>query len=100
MNADADFDTKEFISLCERKGIVPNVDFNKRNGVEHTNRSYAFDNDMYRKRFVVERTNAWIDNFRTLLIRHERKAKNWLQFHHLAFLILFLQKFFNIQRTF
>ncbi|MFA8299171.1 MAG: hypothetical protein ACEPOV_03330, partial [Hyphomicrobiales bacterium] len=25
----------------------------------------------------------------------ERKAKNWLQFHYLAFLILFLQKFFN-----
>ncbi|MFA8301128.1 MAG: hypothetical protein ACEPOV_13245 [Hyphomicrobiales bacterium] len=35
LNADADFETKEFISLCKSKGIVPNVDFNKRNGIKH-----------------------------------------------------------------
>ena len=50
----------DVVTASGKLTIVLNVDFNKRNGVEHTNRSYIFNNGMYLKRFVVERINAWI----------------------------------------
>ena len=36
------------------------------------------------RRWVVERTHSWMNRFRRLLIRWEKKAKNYLAFLHLA----------------
>jgi transposase len=36
------------------------------------------------RRWVVERTNAWHNRFRGLLIRWERKGDNYLALVHLA----------------
>ena len=38
----------------------------------------------YRRRWKVERLNAWLQNFRRILTRHERKAENYLGFVHLG----------------
>jgi len=37
------------------------------------------------RRWVVERTHSWINRFRRLLIRWEKKANNYLAFLHLSF---------------
>ena len=37
-----------------------------------------------RRRWPVERTHAWHNRFRRLLIRWEKKAENWLALIHLA----------------
>lgn len=42
-----------------------------------------FDEKQYKNRFVVERTFAWMDSFRTLLIRHDTYLH--LQLEILAF---------------
>jgi len=42
----------------------------------------------YRHRWVVERTFAWLHNFRRLVVRYERKAHLYFGFVLLAFLIL------------
>ena len=91
LNADAGFDTKEFRQKCEAHSIIGNIDFNKRNGSSRDN--YLFDTQLYKERFSVEQLNAWVDGFRSLIIRYETKSANWMALHALAFAIIFIRKF-------
>lgn len=45
----------------------------------------------YRKRYKIERTFAWLGNFRRLLVRHDRNIKMYEAFFHLACLIITLR---------
>jgi len=92
MNADAGFDSKELRNLCDDLGIIPNFDINKRNSKDPDQNDYMFDNQLYKERFVVERTNAWIDGFKSLIIRYETNARHWLGLHYLAFSVILLRK--------
>jgi transposase len=47
----------------------------------------------YRKRWKVERTFAWIGNFRRLVVRYERDIKMYRAFFHLACLMITLNGF-------
>lgn len=38
----------------------------------------------YRHRWIIERTNAWLQNFRRVTVRYERKLENYAAFVHLA----------------
>jgi transposase len=92
MNADAGFDSQNFRAFCDRLSILANFDSNKRNSKNPDQNDYYFDNQLYKERFVVERTNAWIDGFKNLIIRYETNAKHWLGLHYLAFSIILLRK--------
>ncbi|MCG8407917.1 MAG: IS5 family transposase [Phycisphaerales bacterium] len=92
MNADAGFDSQCFRNFCGLKEIIPNFDLNKRNAKDPDQNDYFFDNQLYKERFAVERTNAWLDGFKNLIIRYETKAVNWLGLHYLAFSIILLRK--------
>ncbi len=48
----------------------------------------------YKRRWKVERFFAWLGNFRRLLVRHERKARNYEGFAHLATLIILVRNCF------
>jgi transposase len=45
----------------------------------------------YRHRWKVERTFAWLQNFRRLVVRWDRSAKSFLAFLHVACLIITLR---------
>lgn len=92
LNADAGFDSKELRLLCESLGIIPNFDINKRNTRNPDKHDYLFDNQLYKERFVIERTNAWIDGFKNLIIRYETNQEHWLGLHYLAFSVILLRK--------
>jgi transposase len=47
----------------------------------------------YRRRWKIERLNAWLQNYRRVLVRHEHIAENYLGFLHLACIILLLNVF-------
>jgi transposase len=47
----------------------------------------------YRRRWIVERTFAWLGNYRRLLVRHEREIGMYRAFFHLACLIIVLNRF-------
>lgn len=91
MNADAGFDSKSFRNYCEDKGIICNIDINKRNA-KNPDHNYLIDDELYKERFAVERTNAWIDAFKCLLVRYETKSENWLSLHYLAFSLILLRR--------
>ena len=40
------------------------------------------------RRWVVERTHSWLNRFRAILIRWNKKAENYLALLHLAFAII------------
>jgi hypothetical protein len=91
-NADSSFDTRAARKMLWNNGVIPNIDENKRNRKTiKRGRKRHFNRDAYKNRFVIERTFAWIDKFRTLLIRFERKDTYWLGFHFLAFTLINLR---------
>ena len=47
----------------------------------------------YRKRWKVERTIAWLGNFRRLIVRHERHIQMYRAFFHLACIMIVLNRF-------
>ena len=91
LNADAEFDSKEFRRPCEKKEINANVCFNKPNG--DADRDEYFDQELYIQRYVIERTNAWIDSYRFLLNRFDTSVASWLGFNYLSFMVIFMKKF-------
>ena len=92
MNADAGFDSKEFRSICAQKQINANICFNKRNGSKDDRDEY-FDQELYDKRYAVERTNAWMDSYRSLLNRFDTTTGSWKGFNYLAFIVIAIKKF-------
>lgn len=83
LNADAGFDAKIVKKTLEKEGVILNVAPNKRNGEKLDSEDF-FDELMYQERFVVERTNAWMDSFRTLLIRQDTSISSWWAWHFIA----------------
>ena len=83
--------TKDFRSVCAAKEINANVCFNKRNG--NVDRDEYFDQKLYDERYAIERTNAWMDSFRSLLNRFDTTTESWKGFNYLSFMVLALKKF-------
>jgi transposase len=46
----------------------------------------------YRRRWTVERTFAWLGNFRRLVVRYERRLDIYRAFFHVACLIITLRQ--------
>jgi transposase len=47
----------------------------------------------YRRRWTIERTVAWLENFRRLVVRYERKSKMFLAILKVACLMITLRQF-------
>ena len=95
LNADAGFDVDALKKLCNLHGIIHNIDENKRNAKTEIESDYILDNELYKNRFVVEQCNAWVDNFRSLIVRYATSLQNWYQLNCLAFASIFLKKYQN-----
>jgi len=89
LNADAGFDTNEFRTSCFKNDIIGNIDKNKRNGDESES---IFDELLYKQRFVIERTNAWLDAFKAILVRFETNKIHWKALNLLAFCVILLRQ--------
>jgi transposase len=91
LNADAGFDAENLRNYCRVNELFPNIDFNKRNG-NISDREEIFDKELYKRRFVIERMNAWIDGFKSLLIRYETKKNHWRDLHLIVFCCILMRK--------
>ncbi len=94
-NADTAFDTRAARKVCFNHLVIPNIAENKRNRKKpKRGRKRLFNADIYKQRFTSERSFAWIDKFRALLIRFDYKDANFLGGHHIAFAMLNLRHLF------
>ena len=91
-NADSAFDTKAARKVCFNHGLIPNIAEHKR-GRKHPKcgRKRLFNQEVYKPRFVLERSFAWMDTFRTLLIPFEPKDVYFLGAHFIAFAMINLR---------
>ncbi len=91
-HADPAFDTKATRKTCFNHGLVPNIKENPRGrrSTKHGPKRF-FDEQAYKRRFVAERSFAWSDKFKQLLIRFERKDAYFLGAHHIAFTLINLR---------
>ena len=91
LNADAGFDAESLRSYFTANEIFTNIDFNKRNG-NISDREEILDRELYKRRFVIERMNAWIDGFKSLLVRYEKKESHWRNLHLIPFCSILIRK--------
>lgn len=83
VNADAGFDSYEFRDACKHVGIELNVPRNYRSSKQLVEDDTYFDDLLYEQRYKVERTNAWMDSNRTLLLRQDTSLSSWTAWHHI-----------------
>ena len=75
LNADKDFDVSSLRQACARRGIEVNIPRNRRAADWQTDDDTPLDPELYRRRLVIERLNAWLDGFKALLVRYETSLK-------------------------
>ena len=92
MNADAGFDVAALRQACADKEIEANINDNPRSSDDLSEAYRYFDEELYKERFVIERTNAWLDGFKGLLMRFEKKIQSWMTQHFMAFAVILLRK--------
>lgn len=90
LNADAGFDTENFRTWCTQQEVIGNIPDNKRNS-KHEDKDHLLDELLYARRFVIERTNAWIDAFKNLLVRFDTSDVSWKAWHVIAFAVILLR---------
>ena len=92
LNADKGFDSSKLRRACRRRNMEPNIKENTRNRKKvKRGRKRFFNENIYKRRFVNERAFAWLDSFRTLLVRFDKLDENWLNWHYLAFALILLK---------
>ena len=92
MNADAGFDDKVFRAYLEGKHIEANIDFNKRNSKDTSNREEYFDEILYKQRKNCEHTFGWMDAYKGLIIRYDKLDISWLAMNLMGMMCIFLKK--------
>jgi len=97
LNTDAGFDSASFREMCERNDIIANIPINKRNG--GGDRDEYFDEELYKHRYSIDRTNAWMDGFRSLLNRFDTTVSSWKGFNYLAFIVIGLKRFLKLKKS-
>jgi transposase len=91
-NADPAFDTQDARTTCFNHGLIPNIKANPRNRKSlKRGRPCLFDPLVYKHRFTSERSFAWIDKFRGLLIRFDRLDACFLGAHYIVFAMINLR---------
>jgi len=88
--ADRGYDSRALWARLKRRGIDLIVPHRR-------NRRYQWQDGRklrrYRHRWIVERTIAWLLDFRRLLVRHERQLDLYRAFVHAACMLIVLRRF-------
>ena len=94
-NADKAFDTIAARKVCFNHGLIPNIAENKRNRkYPKRGRKRLFNPAIHKHRFTNERSFAWVDKFRALLVRFDYKDAYFFGAHCIAFAMINLRHVF------
>ena len=96
LNADAGFDCDILRNCLDRNGVVANIYLSK---CRTKTDDIVIDEQLYAERYFVERTNAWMDSYRTLLNRFDTTVSSWESWNYLVFAVLLLKKISRKQKV-
>ncbi len=92
LNADAGFDSRDLRKFLNEKEIMGNIPKNPRNGESSDEDFFIFDKKLYKNRFKIERSFAWLDGFKGLIIRYETLNITWQAMLYLGLIVNFIKK--------
>ena len=84
LTADRGYDSRAFRAYLRSRGIAHTIPPIRRRGKRRRGRPIQADPLRYAKRWIIERTNAWLQNYRRVLVRHERLLVTYRAFVVLA----------------
>ena len=89
--ADKAYDSDPLRDRLQRRGVELLSPYRKNNHLKkhHDGRKMR----RYKRRWIVERTFAWLQNFRRLVVRYDRLIAIYRGFFHLACLLITLRQF-------
>jgi transposase len=90
--ADRGYDSRAFRRSLRQRGIRPCIPPRRQRGRRRPGRPLQEFRTEYASRWIVERTFAWRNNFRRLLVRHERLVGVYHGFMLLAFVLICLAR--------
>lgn len=91
--ADRGYDSNTVRAALDTPGIQPIIPARSNNRrATHQDGRYL---RRYRRRWIVERSNAWLYNFRRLVVRYERSAEIYTALVHLACALITLKRVFG-----
>jgi transposase len=88
--ADRGYDSNQARALLVAREIEPIIPARSNNAIATHQDGRKLRR--YRRRWVIERTNSWLQNFRRLVVRYERKLKNFEAMVHMACVLVTLKK--------
>jgi len=88
--ADRAYDSQTIRDLLVARGIEPIIP--ARSGNRRATHQDGRRMRRYRRRWIIERTNAWLQNFRRLVVRYERKPLVFLALVHMACALIVLKR--------
>lgn len=89
---DRAFDARELRRDLRKRGIKTSIPERKRRGKRRQHGPRPKQYEVSKRRYKVERVNAWMDNFRALVVRYERKAAHYLSYCTLAAILFCLKR--------
>ena len=92
---DRAFDAASLRRDLRKRGIRTSIPERKRRGKRRQRGPHPKLFDVSKRRYKVERLNAWMDNFRALVVRYERKAAHYLSYCTLAAILFCLKRLCN-----
>ena len=88
--ADRGYDSNKVRALLVKRDIEPIIPVRSNNRVATHQDGRKLRR--YKHRWIIERTNSWLQNFRRLVVRYERSAKTFTALVHLACALTTLKK--------
>ena len=88
--ADKGYDSRRFRHYLRQRGIAHTIPPIRRRGRRRPGRPIQADPIRYASRWIVERTTAWLQNYRRVLVRHERLLTTYRAFVVLACMMITL----------
>ena len=88
--ADRGYDSNPARALLVKREIEPIIPKrrNNRKATHQDGRKLR----RYKRRWIIERTNSWLQNFRRLVVRYERKVRNFEALVHMACALVALKR--------
>jgi hypothetical protein len=89
---DTAFDSQALRRSLQRRGITASAPERKRRGKRRQRGPHPKLYPVSQERWMVERINAWHDNYRELVVRYDRKAAHYRTYEVLSAILLCLRR--------
>lgn len=90
--ADKGYDAGWLRTDLRKRGITPYIPRRRKRGQSEEPHYNTTIKNIYATRWIVERTNAWLQNYRRVTVRWDRLADNYEAFIELACILICLRR--------